>query len=198
MRGGLARASHGALAFDLLASERIRRPARATAIRPHRFPMSNLDAPPIARALGRIPTGLYIVSTLGSRGATGFVGSFVMQMGFEPPTVCVGIGKSRPQLAEVRRSGRFALSILDKQSAGLMTPFLKKLPEGTSPFDGLRVISTASGLSILADALAWIECRVSGEIATNDHVVIFGEVEEGELLREGDPSIHLRRNGLTY
>ena len=160
--------------------------------------MSNPDTSPIARALGRIPSGLYIVTTLGSRGASGFLGSFVMQMGFDPPTVCVAIGKSRPHLVDVQKCGRFAISILDKKSSGLMAPFLRKLPEDASPFDGLQLIPTRSGLSVIADALAWIECKVTGEHATGDHVVIFGEVSEGALLREGDPSVHLRKNGLSY
>ena len=43
--------------------------------------------PPLARALGRIPSGLYIVSTVRDGRPVGFLGSFVMQMGFEPPTV---------------------------------------------------------------------------------------------------------------
>src|SRR6185295_5698209 len=127
---------------------------------------------------------LFIVTTLGNRGASGFLGSFVMQMGFDPPTVCVAIGKTRPHLADVRTSGRFALSILDKKGSGLMTPFVRKLPDGASPFDGLRLQTTASGLSVLSDALAWVDCKVTGEFATADHVVIFGEVSEGALLRE--------------
>ena len=51
---------------------------------------------------------------------------------------------------------------------------------------------------ILADALAWVDCRVTGEYATADHVVLFGEVSEAAVLREGDSSVHLRRNGLSY
>ena len=31
-----------------------------------------------------------------------------------------------------------------------------------------------------------------------DHVVIFGEVLAGGILREGDPTVHLRKNGLSY
>ena len=31
-----------------------------------------------------------------------------------------------------------------------------------------------------------------------DHVVVFGTVEAGEKLRDGEPSIHLRKNGLAY
>ena len=40
------------------------------------------------------------------------------------------------------------------------------------------------------------DCRVTGEFETGDHVAVFGEVVEGRLLREGEPSTHVRKSGL--
>jgi flavin reductase (DIM6/NTAB) family NADH-FMN oxidoreductase RutF len=152
----------------------------------------------IARALGRIPSGLYIVTTRDAGRPVGFLGSFVMQMGFEPPVVCVAVGRERSPLPAIRAHGHFALSILDAQSRGLMTPFLRRSPEGTTPFDDLALTETAAGCPVLTDALAWVGCRVTSEHETGDHVVVFGEVVEAELLREGEPHVHLRKNGLSY
>jgi flavin reductase (DIM6/NTAB) family NADH-FMN oxidoreductase RutF len=160
--------------------------------------MSDTETSPVAHALGRIPSGLYVVATLREGRPAGFLGSFVMQMGFEPPTVCVAVGKRRPQLEDMRSSGRFSLSILDPTSRGSMAPFLRKLPEGASPFDGLEVAQAASGTPVLAGCLAWVDCRITGEFETGDHVVVFWEVVEGALLRAGEPSVHLRKNGLGY
>jgi flavin reductase (DIM6/NTAB) family NADH-FMN oxidoreductase RutF len=157
------------------------------------------DLSPLAQALGRVPTGLYIVSTLGGeRRALGFVGSFVMQVGFEPPTLCVAIGKGRDHLAAIRATGSFAVSILDGASQGLMGPFFKPCPDGTTPFDGLETAAAPSGPPVLTGALAWLDCELTGEHETGDHVVVFGRITAGERLREGDPAIHLRKNGLGY
>jgi flavin reductase (DIM6/NTAB) family NADH-FMN oxidoreductase RutF len=153
---------------------------------------------PVARALGRIPSGLFIVTTLSDDRPVGFLGSFVMQMGFEPPTLCVAVARDRTQLADIRRAGRFALSILDPRSRGLMSPFLRRLSDGESAFDGVALFRAASGSPVLAEALAWVDCRITGEFATGDHVAVFGEVLEGAVLREGEPCTHLRRNGLGY
>lgn len=160
--------------------------------------MADPEATPLARALGRIPSGLFIVSTVRDGRPVGFLGSFVMQMGFAPPTVCVGVSKSRPHLEDMRRSGGFAISILDASSRSLMGTFLRKLPPGVSPFDGLSIRSATSGSPILADALAWVDCRITGEFETADHTAVFGEVVEGALLREGEPSTHVRKSGLGY
>jgi len=153
---------------------------------------------PLALALGRIPTGLYIVTTLREGQPLGFVGSFVMQVGFEPPIVSVAIGKGREHLAAIRAHGRFGLSVLDASSQKLMAPFFKRHEPGRSAFDQLEHRPSPAGLPILAGALAWLDCLVSGEHVTGDHVVVFGIAEHGDLLRAGDPSVHLRKNGLEY
>lgn len=154
--------------------------------------------PTLARALGRIPSGLFVLTTHDGRTPCGFLASLVMQTGFAPPTLCVAVGKERPHLAAIRASGRFALSILDAASNGLMGPFLKKTPEGASAFDGLATSRTAAGSIVLGDALAWLDCRLLSTHDTPDHTVVFGEVVEGKLLREADPKVHVRKNGLSY
>jgi flavin reductase (DIM6/NTAB) family NADH-FMN oxidoreductase RutF len=160
--------------------------------------MPDTDLSPIAQALGRIPTGLFVVSTLADGRPLGFVASFVVQTGFEPPTLCVAIGKGRAHLEAVRAHGAFAVSVIDDASRGVMTPFFRKPAPGESPFDALQHAPAPSGSPVLPEALAWLDCRLAGEHATGDHVVVFGEVTAAELQRTGDPTIHLRRNGLGY
>lgn len=160
--------------------------------------MSDAPIPPVARALGRVPSGLFVVTASGPTGPLGFVASFLVQVGLAPPTVAVAVGKGRDHLDAIRGSGRFAVSVLDKQSSGAMGAFFKKREAGGSPFDDLAHAPTPAGVPYLTESLAWMECEVSGEHATDDHVVVFGTVREGALLREGEPSIHVRKDGRTY
>ena len=156
------------------------------------------DVSPAALALGRIPTGLYIVSVRHEGHLAGFVASFVMQVGLKPPRVCVAVGKDRAHLELMRAAGRFGLSILDGESEPLMGRFFRKHPPGAGPFDGLEVGTAAGGAPYLAGALAWLECGISGEHDGGDHVVVFAEVQDGAVRRPGDPTIHLRKSGLAY
>jgi flavin reductase (DIM6/NTAB) family NADH-FMN oxidoreductase RutF len=121
-----------------------------------------------------------------------------MQVGFEPPSVSLAIAKGREHLGAIRAQGRFAVSVLDGASQKLMGAFFKRHEPGRSAFEELEHRPSPAGLPILTDSLAWLECRLSGEHALGDHVVVFGTVEHGELLRPGDPAIHLRKNGLEY
>ena len=45
----------------------------------------------LARALGRIPCGLFLATVETPDGPVGFVASFVQQVGFEPPTVALAV-----------------------------------------------------------------------------------------------------------
>ncbi|QDU70101.1 flavin reductase family protein [Engelhardtia mirabilis] len=161
--------------------------------------MASADISPLARALGRIPSGLFIVSTLDADGLPlGFLGSFVQQVGFDPPTVAVAVGVDRDHLQAMRDCGRFAVSILDQDSKGAMKPFFGKLVEGATPFDDLATSTPAGGPPVLGEALAWVTCEVTGEQLAGDHVLVLGRVLEGIQVREGDPLVHLRKNGLSY
>jgi len=170
-------------------------------------PMTQPSSPEsIGPALGRVPSGLFIVTTRDERGhPMGFLGSFVQQMALDPPTVAVAISKEREHLDAVRKSGRFGVSILGEDDKALMKPFFKG-PEDGSPFDDVDHESAplidgpegAEGSPFLTGALSWLDCRVAGEHNAGDHVVVFGVVESGRLAKEGAPLIHTRKNGLRY
>lgn len=159
---------------------------------------SETPVPPLAQALGKVASGLFVVTTTGPDGPLGFVASFVIQAGFEPPTVSVAVAKGRDHLAAIREQGGFAVSIVDKESSGAMGAFFKKREPGESPFDDLATHGAPSGIPVLSDALGWLDCKLAGEHATGDHVVVYGTVEAGSLTREGDPMTHVRKDGRTY
>jgi 3-hydroxy-9,10-secoandrosta-1,3,5(10)-triene-9,17-dione monooxygenase reductase component len=160
--------------------------------------MPPADASPLARALGRIPSALYIVSTLRADQPVGFVGSLVQQVGFEPPTLTLAVAREREPLRDLRLCGRFSLTLLDAASRSRMGLFLKHPAPGSSPYDGLALGRTPAGIPYLAEGLAWFDCRIVSEHPSGDHVVLFAEVEAAATLHEGEPHVHLRRNGLSY
>lgn len=158
----------------------------------------NTSPSPLAQALGRIPAGLFIATAQTQEGPIGLIASLVQQMGFEPPTIAIAVGKNRDHLEAIRASGRFSLNLLDKGSSGLMGRFFGKLEEGETPFGGQATSTTAQGSIVFDEALAWFDCKLAGEYETGDHFVLFGVVEEAAQGHGGDPLIHLRSNGLSY
>lgn len=80
-------------------------------------------------ALGRIPSGLFIV-TVGSQGReTGYLGSFVQQISLNPPLISAAIAPGRYSYDLLMEAEYFALHILEKRPI----PIFKTLRKGFWP-----------------------------------------------------------------
>ena len=151
-------------------------------------------------ALGRIPSGLFIVTWRAAGSDRAMLASWVMQAGFEPPLLSVAVGTSRDLLATVRDGASFVVNVLAESQRNLLGRFGKPPAEGEDPFAGLAVERTSGGSLALADAAAWLECQPVAEsvAAAADHAVVLGRVTATGGRSDQAPLVHLRRNGLRY
>jgi flavin reductase (DIM6/NTAB) family NADH-FMN oxidoreductase RutF len=156
------------------------------------------ERPGFARALGAIPSGLFIVTAGTGADATGFLASFVQQVGFAPPMITTAIRRGRPAEDAVRANGGLCVAILDEVSRNLMNHFARGFERGEWAFTGVAIDTTESGIPYPTEALALLECRVVGEVVWSDHVLFCGEVIGGWHRGIGQPLIHVRKSGLGY
>jgi flavin reductase (DIM6/NTAB) family NADH-FMN oxidoreductase RutF len=167
-------------------------------------PVSSADA--IAAALGRIPSGLFVITwreTSGTAGGhdRGMLASWVMQAGFEPPLVSIAIGTSRDLLMAAEAGAHFCVNVLGDSQRSLAGRFGKPAGAGDDPFAGLALERTASGAAALSEAVAWLECMAvgtSGSGEPGDHRLLLGRVTSARGRSDAQPLVHLRRNGLRY
>ena len=153
---------------------------------------------PIAEGLGRIVSGLFVLTTGEGEQATGMLASFVQQAGFEPPTVTVAVHKSRPIVELMRSHQKFCLSVLHDESIGLLAHFARGFDPGQPAFHGVSTTEAANGVPYLSDAHAHIACEVIGEADWTDHVVFAGRVIDGARADDDQPLTHVRKDGLNY
>lgn len=154
--------------------------------------------PPLARALGRIPSGLFILTTGRGDDATGMLASFVQQAGFSPPVVTVALGKDRSIVPQLRLCGAFCLSILHDASSSLVKHFARGFEPGQPAFEGVEIAIGDNGVPYLTRAHAHLACRVVGETAWSDHLVFAGEVVAGDRIDDEPPLTHVRKSGSSY
>ncbi len=153
----------------------------------------------VGKALGRVPSGVFIMTAGTGDGATAMMASWVQQASFMPPMVSVAIANGRPIQEVVRREKRFVLNVLGEHDHALMKKFARGSAQGPAAFEGLKVHAGQNGATILDDALAYLECSVvSGCTYDGDHEVIVAQVTTGTLLREGPSFVHLRGSGFHY
>lgn len=187
-------------------SQRIAAPATSSrpAITTYMQPMTQTDIPvstqpesdpAIAAALGRIPSGLFVVAWREDEADRSMLASWVMQAGFAPPLVSIAVAASRDLLAALDRNAPFVVSVLGESQRSLLARFGKPAADA---FDGLAVHRAASGVAALANAAAWMECRPVTRAAHGDHVVVLAEVVSGAAADGLQPLVHVRKNGLRY
>jgi len=152
----------------------------------------------LGAALGRIPSGLFIVTSGLDADATGFLASWVQQSGFEPPCVTVAIGKQRHSLGLITKTGIFAVSVIGKGQLRLRNHFARGFAPGEAAFKGIEVAKTPSGLVYPKEAMAWLDCSVAGTVESGEHVVVVGAVQAGGTAPGDEPYIHMRKSGFAY
>lgn len=153
---------------------------------------------PRDRALGSVPSGLFILTAGTGEAATGALVSFVQQVGFEPPCLVVAIKKDRPLEHLLRDTARFCLSVIDDASMVLLGHFARGFAPGQPAFDGVAIAHDAEGVPYPTDTLAWMSCKIVGEAAWSDHIVFCAEVVDGDRRGDGGPMVHIRKTGASY
>ena len=156
------------------------------------------DTSELARALGRIPSGLFIVTAGKGSEATGFLASFVQQIGFEPPVLSIAVKSDRPAAEMIREHGAFSVAVIDETCRHLLRHFARGFELGAPVFEEIACGHSDSGVPYPSDALAVLNCKLVGEGCWSDHVLFVGEVIEGICRDQSEPMIHLRKNGLNY
>src|ERR1700722_9550260 len=137
---------------------------------------------PLASALGRIPSGLFILTVTRGQVETGMLASWVQQCSFDPPQISVAIRRERDVAALLEPGTTFTLNILEASQTDMIVHFGKGFAPTVDAFAGLEVRREPPRGPVLAEALGYLECEVVGHMAAGDHDLFLGRGRAGELL----------------
>ena len=152
----------------------------------------------IGAALGKIPSGLFILTARHEDRRSGMLASFVQQVCFEPPMVSVAVAKGRPIMPLISESRRFGICQLTRDDKIILRKFAGGIEVGDDPFLGFEMIDNNSGVPILAQSLGYLVCDLTCHMdVEGDHDLFIGTVRDGRYIA-GEPKIRLRENGFTY
>ena len=149
-------------------------------------------------ALGRIASGIFILTAGTGERATGMLASWVMQAGFEPPSVSVAIKLGRYVCDWLTAGEPFVLNIVADKRPELLKHFSKGFEPGAPAFEGLTIRHCARGVPILEDCLGYLECESTGHVDSGDHRVFLARVVRGAILSDTEPMVHVRKSGSGY
>lgn len=156
--------------------------------------------PDLEKALGRISSGLYILTTQKEGLSSAMLASWVTQASLSPLGIAIAVSKDRAIIDLLQIGDRFILNILGEGNyQHLMKHFLKRFAPGDDRFAGIKTYPANNGSPILADALAYLECEVTSRLDCNDHWVIYSTVEAGRVADVNAlTAVHHRKVGNHY
>jgi len=162
--------------------------------------MKNAMSPDVAKALGRVSGGLYVVTAAQGTARSAMIASWVAQASFEPLGFTVAVAKDRAIESLMQVNDTFVLNCLPENGfEPLMKHFLTRFPPGADRFEGVEWAPANCGAPILADAVAYCECRVKSRMEANDHWIVYSEVFNGKVFNtDVRTASHHRKVGSYY
>ncbi len=152
------------------------------------------------QAVGRIIGSIGVVTTQATGRHQGILASWVSQASFSPPGIMLAIPTQFDAYGLAKQNQAFVLNLLQEGRSVRRHFDPQPLPEdGDSPFTLLEHYSAQNGCLILAEALAYLECRVQSWSDTGDHVLIYATVQAGQVLQSnGITAMRHRKSGGQY
>lgn len=149
-------------------------------------------------ALGRIPSGIFILTARNGEAETGMLTSWVQQCSFTPPLVTVAVRKDREINGWLAPGSLLVLNILDEDQTDMIAHFGRGFAPGEPAFVGIPVDSLAGGPPVLREALAYLACQVVQVHPAGDHSLYITQVTGGRMIGGGKPMVHVRKSGQHY
>jgi flavin reductase (DIM6/NTAB) family NADH-FMN oxidoreductase RutF len=139
--------------------------------------------PDLRRAASRFASGVALVTAPGGHALV--VDSFV-SLSLEPPLVGFSPSRGSRTWWRMRRTGRFGVNVL---GAGHADSIRERARPGADRLAGLDITVSASGVPVLDDALAFLDCTLEAEHPAGDHTFAVGRVEAVRVGADGPPLV---------
>src|ERR1044072_102112 len=136
----------------------------------------------LAAALGRIGSGLFILTLRHPEGETGMLASWVQQCSFHPPLITLAVKRERDMANLLVLGARLTLNILEEGQTDMIAHFGKGFALQEDAFGLLRVTRRADAGPILNESLAYLDAEVIDRIGAGDHDLIIANVVAGRML----------------
>lgn len=149
-----------------------------------------IETKTLRQVCGLFVTGVTVITSgIGEQAAGTTVNSFT-SVSLEPPLVLFCLHKQSRLRAVVEDSGRFVVNFLAGQQERLARAFAGR---DTASIGAVNHHQSATGAPALADALAFLSCKLVDSFDGGDHSIFLGEVVElGSPSHRQEPLIFFR------
>jgi flavin reductase (DIM6/NTAB) family NADH-FMN oxidoreductase RutF len=154
------------------------------------------------RALWTFPSGLYIVGSRADDRRNAMTANWITQVSFDPKLVAVSVEKEALTHTLITEGSAFSVNTVDREDRAIVRKFTKPVEVDLDartlngfPFhDG-----PITGVPMLDQAVAFIECEVRNLVDVGGHTVFIGEVvNAGFQKAEDTPVLRMEDTRMSY
>jgi flavin reductase (DIM6/NTAB) family NADH-FMN oxidoreductase RutF len=128
-------------------------------------------------AMRQLTGGVSIVTAGIGWDISGMTVTSVSSLSVDPPSLIVSINREASSWPLVRRYGFFGVNILTADQIDIAERFTGKDGlKGAERFAGTHWTTRVSGVPLLTDALAAIDCEVEDVVERHSHAIVIGRV----------------------
>jgi flavin reductase (DIM6/NTAB) family NADH-FMN oxidoreductase RutF len=130
-------------------------------------------------AMRHLAGGVSVITAGRGKEITGMTVTSVSSLSVDPPTLIVSINRESSSWPLIKRLGFFGVNILNADQLDVAERFTGKGGlKGADRFSGAQWFTQASGVPLLAGALAAIDCEVEDSVERHSHAIVIGRVLE--------------------
>jgi flavin reductase (DIM6/NTAB) family NADH-FMN oxidoreductase RutF len=138
--------------------------------------------------IGRFASGVTVITTAVEGTDFGTTASAVSSLSMDPPMLLICLNKTSDTRSAILQAGTFGVNILAEHQGQVAQQFARK---GQDKFREVGIHRGRSGVPLVRDALAHIECEVEETVTGGTHTVFLARVREASG-REGAPLTYFR------
>jgi flavin reductase (DIM6/NTAB) family NADH-FMN oxidoreductase RutF/DNA-binding FadR family transcriptional regulator len=147
------------------------------------------DATVFRRVIGSFMSGVVVITSSYDGQPYGMTVSAVSSLSLDPPMLLICLHSASTTQEAVRQSGHFAVNILGEDQGQLAERFAQ--PGSADKFNGVPIRHGVTGIPVLEEALAVVECRVAEAVTGGTHRVYLAQVVHAEATG-GSPLAYFR------
>lgn len=149
-------------------------------------PAPERDARSFRHALARFATGVAFVTAAPDGEPAGLIVNSFTSVSLEPPLISFCPSRSSLTWSRMRQTKRFAVNVLGRHHEHFVE---RASPPGADRFAGLDLQFAHTGVPLLTDALASLECQIVAEYPAGDHSIVVGQVDDLRIPPITDPLV---------
>jgi flavin reductase (DIM6/NTAB) family NADH-FMN oxidoreductase RutF len=136
----------------------------------------------IAALFRRLSVGVYVVGVAHGGRRNAFTAAWVTQASFDPLLLALSLNPQNASAPLMHASGTFTVSVLKRGQTELARRFGTRSGRDEDKLADVRWEQGRGGAPVLSDALAYLDCELTGSAPAGDHEIIVARVVGGRLL----------------